>query len=123
MTNLSILDVIRSGDYLLLDTETTGLGSDAEICQIAIISSNGEVLLDTLVKPMRLIPHEATAIHGITNDMVADAPMFPLDTIYEILSGRDVVVYNESYDRSMLYQSHILYHLAFSLILHIPSLN
>ena len=58
----------------ILDTETTGLYDDAEIVEISIIDENGGVLLDTLVKPLKPIPAEATAIHGITNEMVATAP-------------------------------------------------
>ena len=48
----------------ILDTETTGLYDDAEIVEISIIDENGGVLLDTLVKPLKPIPAEATAIHG-----------------------------------------------------------
>ena len=91
--------------YIFGDTETTGLGSDAEICQIAIINSKGETLLDTLVKPVQPIPAEATAIHGITNEMVQYAPAFPIPEIYMILKGRNVIIYNRDYDVQMLYQS------------------
>lgn len=105
MTNQTIFDVIKSGDYLLLDTETTGLGADAEICQIAIIDSSGKVLLDTLVKPVRPIPAEATVIHGITNEMVEGATLFPADDIHTIITGQNVIIYNSDYDTRMLYQS------------------
>lgn len=102
---MNILDVIKSGDYLILDTETTGLGSDAEICQIAIINSKGETLLDTLVKPVKPIPQEATSIHHISNDDVKDAPEFPYKKVYELLRDKYVVIYNADYDVKMLYQA------------------
>lgn len=104
---MNIIDVIKSGDYLILDTETTGLGSDAEICQIAIINSKGETLLDTLVKPVNPIPEDATRIHGITNEMVAEAQPFPVLKIQQILSFKNVVVYNADYDSEMLYRSEL----------------
>lgn len=100
-----LLDIVRGGSFLVLDTETTGLGGDAEICQIAIIDSSGETLLDTLVKPTKPIPAEATAIHGITNEMVANAPSLPVEHIFELLSGQQVIVYNVAYDTQMLYKS------------------
>ncbi|MJX93223.1 3'-5' exonuclease, partial [Salmonella enterica subsp. enterica] len=60
--------------YLFIDTETTGLGDDAEIVEICIIDSHGFIMLNTLIKPTKPIPDEAIAIHGITNEMVAFAP-------------------------------------------------
>ena len=38
-------------DLVIFDTETTGLGPDAEIVEIAALKVDGTVLLDTLVKP------------------------------------------------------------------------
>ena len=62
---------------LILDAETTGLGEDAEIVEITIIDTTGKPLINTLVKPSTPIPAEATAIHGITNEMVRHAPTWP----------------------------------------------
>lgn len=98
--------MLQLGDYVVLDTETTGL-DDGEIVQIAIVNSDGLVLLDTLVKPKRPIPMDATRIHGITNDMVANAPTweFVRDQVYNCLLGRHVVIYNAVYDRKMMHKS------------------
>ena len=94
---------------LFLDTETTGLGADAEICEIAIIDHEGAVIVDSLVKPVAPIPPDAGRIHGITDKMVADAP-----TIDEIMKGIDGLVkdklvlirtYNADYDTRLISQS------------------
>lgn len=71
--------------WVILDTETTGLSSRDEICQIAIIDGLGNVLIDRLVKPTVDIPFEAQAIHGISNTMVQSAQFFQ-DLMPEILS-------------------------------------
>jgi DNA polymerase-3 subunit epsilon len=52
------------------------------------------------VRPEQPIPAEATAIHGITHAMVACAPAF--SALYEPIAGREVVVHNADYDRSVL---------------------
>ena len=92
---------------LYLDCETTGLGSDAEICDIAVVDSDGSVILSTLIRPTRPIPPEAEAIHGITNDMVNHAPLFgdvwPL--LCRLFVGRPVVTYNAAYDSRLIQQS------------------
>jgi DNA polymerase III epsilon subunit-like protein len=91
---------------VVLDTETTGL-HDGEIVQIAIADYSGKVLLDTLVKPVQGIPAEATRIHGITEEMVKDAPGWGevVSQVENILKGRMVVVYNAVYDRKMMHLS------------------
>lgn len=93
-------------DFLVLDTETTGL-EDGEVVQIAIIDKAGETLLDTLVKPKRPIPSDATEIHGITDEMCKDAPTW-IDLapkIKTILDGKLLVVYNAVYDRKIMHRT------------------
>lgn len=99
--------MITAGDYLILDTETTGLDNRAEICQIALIRSTGETLLNTLVKPVRPIPSDASRIHGIYDNDVIEAPRFSelVDLLKILVTGSNLVIYNAVYDRSMLHRS------------------
>jgi DNA polymerase-3 subunit epsilon len=89
--------------WVILDTETTGL-YDAEIVQIGIINLLGEVILDSYVKPTIPIPSEASAIHGINDEMVANSPDFPsiYPLIKEPLEGKSVIIYNSEFDISIL---------------------
>lgn len=94
-------------NYLILDTETTGLGDDAEIIEISIIDCTGKILLDTLVKPLKAIPAAATAIHGITNEMVADAPTWR-DIHYQFMvltNDRTLLIYNALFDSRLIFQT------------------
>lgn len=98
-------------DCLILDTETTGLGDDAEIVENTIIDTTGKPLLDTLVKPSKAIPAEATAIHGITDAMVMNAPHWT-DVYHKVgtlVSGRTVVMYNAIYDARLLDQTDLIW--------------
>lgn len=93
----------------VIDLETTGLYEGADrVVEIAIVRyhpANGmEVLLDTLVNPQR--PVAGTEIHGITDQDVADAPVFSeiSDDVMEALSGCLVASYNVYYDMRFLNQ-------------------
>lgn len=99
-------ELIRRDNFLVLDTETTGL-ERGEIVQIAVIEANGATLIDTLVCPVGKIPADATAIHGIRDIDVMDALPWQAVTkqLERLLSGRDLVIYNAVYDRKMMHQS------------------
>ncbi|MCO8393893.1 MULTISPECIES: 3'-5' exonuclease [Burkholderia cepacia complex] len=102
-------------NYIILDTETTGLDNTAEIVEISVINDQGEVLLDTLIKPTKPIPRDATAIHGITNEMVAEAPTY--DQVHHhliaLLEQHTCYIYNSSYDTRLIRQTAGLYGLQF----------
>ena len=104
-------EVMVDQESVFLDTETTGLDGAAEVVDIAVVASDGRVLLDTLVRPRCEIPAMASRIHGIRDEHVAQAPTWPevaadLDVI---LSGRRVVVYNAPFDRRMISQCCMLH--------------
>lgn len=94
-------------DPLFLDTETTGLEERDEICEIAVINVQGNVLINSLVKPTVPIGGNASQIHGITNAMVADAPTFAalLPELEHALRGRTVLVWNKDFDMGKIARS------------------
>lgn len=102
-----IAELLRSG-CVLLDTETTGLGYDAEVIEIAVLSSGGETLLDTLVRPRAsFIPARVSAVHGITMDDVIDAPSFDevYDELLRVTAEQAVLAWNAPFDERMVRQS------------------
>jgi DNA polymerase-3 subunit epsilon len=90
--------ILSDNNWCILDTETTDL-QQAEIVQIGIISPEHPGW-QTLVKPTTSISQEAIAIHGITNESVADAPTF--DQVFlklmRRIGSRDVIIYNADFD-------------------------
>lgn len=69
-------------DYVVFDLETTGFNPTMDdIIEISAIKvKNGEVIdtFSTLVNPERSIPYHATAVNGITDEMVKKAPVIEL---------------------------------------------
>jgi DNA polymerase-3 subunit epsilon len=93
---------------IYLDAETTGTGELDEIIEIAIIDHDGSVLVDSFVKPIGKISPDAYAIHGITKELLRDAPnwveVWPL--VESAMRGRVVGIYNAEFDTRMMQQSH-----------------
>ncbi len=105
---------LADSSVCVLDTETTGLGDEACIVEIAVISASGDVLLNTLVNPRVPIPAEATAVHGITDAMVnaPGVPTFPeiLDQLDAALTGRRCLIWNDTFDRARMRWELIRHH-------------
>ncbi|MEA3642265.1 MAG: 3'-5' exonuclease [Lamprobacter sp.] len=91
---------------LYLDLETTGLDPNRdEILEIGLLDANGQILLDSLVRPEH---HRhwigAQAIHGIRPEDVRDAPT--LDSLrpqlIALLTDAEVVIYNAEFEQGFL---------------------
>lgn len=92
--------------YVLLDTETTGVHSDDEICEIAITDTAGNCLLHSYVRTQKPITAEAAAVNHITEEMLSNAPTFPelWPQICKCIEGKIYIAYNSSFDTRMLRQ-------------------
>lgn len=106
-------------DAIALDTETNELYG--EILSIACVEvASGKVLLDKLIRPQEEIDETpwrweetewegrqvptAFGIHGISNEMVKDAPSFAevWSDIRQAIEGKRLLIFNASYDMSCL---------------------
>ena len=71
---------------IIADVESTGLGREDEVCELAFIEGDHDLLVlnefQSLIKPSGPIKAEASAASHITNEMVADAP-----AMAEVLAG------------------------------------
>lgn len=101
---------LRSLTYTVFDTETTGLtpGLDEIIAIGALRIVNGRLLrqeaFEQLVAPQRPIPVTATAIHGITDAMVAGQPTIDvvLPRFHAFAEDTVLIGHNLAFDMRML---------------------
>lgn len=94
---------------LILDTETTGVDHHAEIVELAVVPAGAPAAsMSTLVRPSYGISADATAIHGITELDVAEAPSIgvALDSIhYLLMTDSSLAIYNRDFDLRLIRQS------------------
>ena len=95
----------------MLDTETTGLNVDDgdRIIEIGIVEYDGMSptgrIFHSFVNPGdRQIAAGATQVHGITNEMLKDAPYFDqvVNDMLDFLGDDNIVIYNAAFDVGFL---------------------
>ena len=94
-------NLMVSRDFVIFDSETTGLSSPVDFVEIAVVGPRGETLVDSLLKPSCRIEPGARAVHGHSAKSLSGAPRFfeIYPDLLEALYGCRVVVFNASYDQ------------------------
>lgn len=102
--DLKALSALLGAELVVVDTETTGIDPDADgIVEIALVRiRNGEVVdtFHSLVNPGFPIPPQSSAVHNITDDMVAGKPTLEelRPTLQRLMDGAMPVAHNAAFD-------------------------
>src|SRR5438094_6777181 len=102
---------LATAEFLVVDTETNGLGGDAcEVTEVGAVLVGGGELHDrweSLVRTIAPLRRGIQRFTGITQAMVQDAPEpdAVLPRLAPLLQGRVMVVYNVLFDRRVLRQA------------------
>ena len=95
---------------IILDTETTGLNAATgdRVIEIGCVEMVNRRLtgrnLHFYINPEREIDAGAMAVHGITNEFVADKPKFAeiVDEIRDYVQGAEAIIHNAAFDLGFL---------------------
>ncbi len=95
---------------IVLDTETTGMDphNGDRIVEIGCVELLNHIptgkTLQIYINPERAIPAEAIAIHGITNEFVADKPIFSqiYSEFMEFIEGSKLIIHNAEFDMKFI---------------------
>ncbi|MBV8947155.1 MAG: GIY-YIG nuclease family protein [Solirubrobacterales bacterium] len=99
---------IATAEFLVVDTETNGLGGEAcELTEVGAVLVGGGELHDrwsSLVRCNRPLGRGIQRFTGITQEMLAEAPGLEevLPAVAERLDGRVLVAHNAPFDRRVL---------------------
>lgn len=99
ITNL-MLKLTRPLAFIDLETTGTNLGSDriVEIAIVKILPDGSKSVKRKIINPEMPVPKAASDIHGITDEMVKDAPTFKqvAQELKQMLDGCDLSGYNSN---------------------------
>lgn len=103
---------LRDLTFVVFDSETTGLDPQKdEVVQLgAVRIVNGKIvpgeMFDTLINPGVSIPASSTAVHRITNEMVAGAPGLEAGCrlFHNFAHGAVIVAHNAPFDMAFMHR-------------------
>lgn len=95
---------------ILLDTETTGLDAKKgdRIIEIGAVELIKRKLTHNnyhqYVQPERKVPHDAIAVHGITDEFLVGKPIFAtiVDDFMEFVKGAELIIHNAPFDTGFI---------------------
>lgn len=91
---------------IILDTETTGVDplNGDRIIEIGAVELVKRRLTHNnyhqYIQPEREVPQDAIEVHGITNEFLADKPVFAqvVDAFMEYVAGAELIIHNAPFD-------------------------
>src|SRR5215212_483865 len=93
--------LLSRGEFVVLDSEPTGLGNPIDFVEVGVLSSEGEPLFHSLIEPSCRIDPRAARVHGHTAESLTGERRFfeVYPDLLDVVWAKRVVVYNASYDR------------------------
>lgn len=103
-------ELLERRDVLVINTVTTGIDPRAEVVDVAVLDTTGELRMNRLSLAVNRIPREASDTHGLTRERLREVQADPWPVVYadlvELLAAATLVVaYNAGLHRRLLVQT------------------
>ena len=108
MNTIQAAQDILASNPAVFDTETTGLGPDAEVIEIAAIDIDGLPLICRLVNPIGPFPYEVSQINGISGHLLKMKGRswdWTYPEVKSLLDRYSFVAFNASFDVRLIEQT------------------
>lgn len=104
LSEYSLLDI---DNFVVIDTETTGMTADDEIIELAVVDMDGTVLYDSTFCPVTEVNRYASAVNHLTNGCLCDSPMFTDEwsRIKTLIGNRKILAHNAKFDQRIIKQT------------------
>ncbi len=92
-------------EFVIIDTETTGIDEDDEVVELAVVSMDGEVLYHSYYYPEKEICPAASAVNHLTKEGLEGNPKLD-DTEWEkikkAIDGKPIMGHNIGFDKGKI---------------------
>lgn len=95
-------------EFVIIDTETTGVKDTDEVVELSVVSSHGKVLYHSYYYPDAEVNPFAAKVNHLSKEKLAGNPKFSAEEAQKIVSainGLPVVGHNISFDARMIVQT------------------
>lgn len=104
---LSEYPLLDIDNFVVIDTETTGMTADDEVIELAVVDMDGTVLYDSTFCPVTEVNRYASVVNHLTNDCLCDSPMFTDEwsRIKTLIGNRKILAHNAKFDQRIIKQT------------------
>ena len=104
---LSEYPLLGIDNFVVIDTETTGMAAHDEVIELAIVNMDGTVLYDSTFCPTAEVNPCASAVNHLTNEYLCNSPKFAdeWNKIKRLIGNKKILAHNGNFDKRIIKQT------------------
>ena len=104
---LSEYPLLDIDNFVVIDTETTGMTANDEVIELAVVDMDGTVLYDSTFCPITEVNPFASSVNHLTNECLCDSPEFTGEwsKIIAFIGNKKILAHNTKFDQRIIKQT------------------